>query len=438
MKRAFSVSVVLLVTFTVGPASRLDAQSASPWGRVSFIAESFGATDHGRSIPGFSELVFSATLASPTRDQGGFEYRFDMRTAGYPQAETRNTRFSLYDGYVGQRFAGGAFGVRVGQMWLNDLGGLGSIGGVQAEFVRRGVAGFRRLRIGGFGGLEPKILEAGYVNNVTKAGGYLALEGQVAWRNVLGFVVVRNSGLTERAVLTTTNFLPVGKTLLVYQAAEIDLVGPAGNGSGGLTYFFANARYSPVPSVELQGLYHRGRSIDARTITLDQLNGRPISQRALEGFLYESAGGRVTVTVVKGFRLFAGYARDRNNRDDAPTNRISVGGFASNVLGSGFDVRISDDRVDGPTLSYDSWYGSVGRSIGPRVYLSVDYSSSLSVFQAFGQQGFLIENRPRTNRYSLSGLVNLTRWISLVGSLERTRDGGFDEWRWMSGLTYRF
>jgi hypothetical protein len=48
------------------------------------------------------------------------------------------------------------------------------------------------------------------------------------------------------------------------------------------------------------------------------------------------------------------------------------------------------------------------------------------------------ENRPRTNRYSLSGLVNLTRWISLLGSLERTRDGAFDEWRWMSGLTYRF
>ena len=438
MKRASSVSGVLIFTCVIGATSRLDAQSTSPWGRVSFMAQSFSATESGHSVPSFSELILSATLASPARDEGGFEYRFDMRTAGYPQAGTRDARFSLYDGYVGQRFAGGAFGVRVGQMWLNDLGGLGSIGGVQGEFVRRNVAGFKRLRIGAFGGLEPKIAEAGYVSDVTKAGGYLALDGQGAWRNVLGLVVVRNSGLTERAVLTTTNFLPVGRTFLVYQAAEVDLVGPAGNGSGGLTYFFTNARYSPVPSVELQGLYHRGRSIDARTITNDQLNGRPISQRALEGYLYESAGGRVTFTLVKGLRLFAGYARDRNNRDDAPTNRITLGGFASNVLGSGFDVRVSDDRVDGPTLSYDSWYGSVGRNLGPRVYLSADYSSSLSVFQLLGQQQLLIQNRPRTNRYSLSGLVNLTRWISLLGSLERTRDGGFDEWRWMLGLTYRF
>ena len=438
MKRASSVSGVLIFTCVIGAPSRLDAQSTSPWGRVSFMAQSFSATESGHSVPSFSELILSATLASPARDEGGFEYRFDMRTAGYPQAGTRDARFSLYDGYVGQRFAGGAFGVRVGQMWLNDLGGLGSIGGVQGEFVRRNVAGFKRLRIGAFGGLEPKVLEAGYVSDVTKAGTYFALEGQGAWRNVLGFVLVRNSGLTERAVLTTTNFLPIGRTFLVYQSAEVDLVGPAGNGSGGLTYFFTNARYSPVPVVELQGLFHRGRSIDARTITLDQLNGRPISQRALEGLLYESAGGRVTFTVVRGFRLFAGYARDRNNREDAPTNRITLGGFASNVLGSGFDVRVSDDRVDGPTSSYDSWYGSVGRSLGPRIYLSVDYSSSFSVFRLLGQQGLLIENRPRTDRYSLSGLVNLTRFISVLGSLERTLDGGFDEWRWMSGLTYRF
>jgi hypothetical protein len=133
MKRASSISGVLIFACAIGATSRLDAQSTSPWGRISFMAQSFSATESGHSVPGFSELILSATLASPARDEGGFEYRFDMRTAGYPQAGSRDARFSLYDGYVGQRFAGGTFGVRVGQMWLNDLGGLGSVGESRAN-----------------------------------------------------------------------------------------------------------------------------------------------------------------------------------------------------------------------------------------------------------------------------------------------------------------
>ena len=42
---------------------------------------------------------------------------------------------------------------------------------------------------------------------------------------------------------------------------------------------------------------------------------------AIEGFLYESIGGRTTVEVAPHVRLNAGYARDKNNRDDQPTER---------------------------------------------------------------------------------------------------------------------
>jgi hypothetical protein len=205
-----------------------------------------------------------------------------------------------------------------------------------------------------------------------------------------------------------------------------------------LTYFFVNARVSPSSRVELQGSFHRGRSIDTRAITLDQLNGRPVSAAALEGMLFESAYGRVTVTAFQGFRVFAGYARDRNNRNDAVTGRLTFGLFATNLFRTGLDVRVSDNRVNRPGSSYDAWDVSVGRSITPRVYLTADYSSSLAVLQVTTLGGFRIETRPRTTRYALSALVTFNRWISWLASGEYLRDGTLSEFRWLSGLTYRF
>ena len=51
-------------------------------------------------------------------------------------------------------------------------------------------------------------------------------------------MTIRNQGVTERNVLSTTNFLPFGREFFLYQAAEYDLTGPGGIGSGGLAYFF--------------------------------------------------------------------------------------------------------------------------------------------------------------------------------------------------------
>ncbi len=438
MHRSLLVFVPALVIAAVSITSAQNANSA-PSGRIAFTTQSFTASDSGQALPAFNEVVLSATLTSPfLRDEAGTEYRLDFRGAGYPQTIGRDRRISLYDAYVGRRMASG-LGVRVGQMWLNDLGGLGSLGGALVEIARQHVGGYRRMRIGAFGGLEPQILNAGYVNNVTKAGGYITLEGEGPWRNTLGFVTVRNSGLTERAVLTTTNFLPFGRKVFVYQAAEFDLRGPAGNGSGGLSYFFVNGRYAPASIIELQTVYHRGRSIDVRGITLDQLAGRPVSRRSLEGLLYESAGGRVTLTVARDVRLFAGYTKDRNNREDAPTARVTFGGFATNFLRTGLDINVSDARMHGPSAWYDSWDVSLGRSIGSRMYLSGDYTTSLSAFRMLAQEGlFVIDSRPRTNRVSLSDLIHLNRRLSLLASGDRTRDGSLSELRWLLSVIYRF
>ncbi len=445
------VLLALLLSQTVG--QRLPAPSAGtpapaalpvrpapkPSGRLAFTTQSFTAAQSGPRLPGFTEMVLAGTFASPNRDEGGTEYRFDFRGAGYPQTAGRNRRMSVYDAYVGQRFAGGGFAVRGGQMWLNDLGGLGALGGVLGEVTRRNVGPLRRVRVGGFGGLEPQILDVGYVPGVTKAGGYMTLEGNGIWRNTVGFVMVRNSGLTERAVLTTTNFMPFGRRVLVYQAAEYDLRRPAGSAAG-LSYLFANARYLPSPFIEFQGIYHRGRSIDIRGITLDQLAGRPVNARALEGLLYESIGGRATVTIARDVRLFAGYTKDRNNREDAPTARVSFGGIATNLLRTGLDVNVSDARMRGPSASYDSWDVSVGRSLGWVMYVTADYTTSLSAFQLLGQEAFVLQARPRTNRYSVSDLIRLTKTgrVSLLVSGDRTRDGDLSELRWLASLIWRF
>jgi len=251
-------------------------------------------------------------------------------------------------------------------------------------------------------------------------------------------VTIRNSGLTERSVITTTNFIPVGKKLFFYVAGEYDVAKPGGQADAGLSYAFVNGRWAVSSRVELQGLYHRGRSYDARTLTQDQIDGRPIDPRLLTGFLYESAGGRVTVEVARGVRVFAGYASDRGNRDEGSTGRITAGFHASNVFRSGVDVTVSDNRIDRPEGAYDSWYASVGRSFGGKVYVSLDYATALSVLRFTGGDGVVVESRPRTKRFSLNGSVNVGRSVSLLFTAERGTDDFATDLRGNLGLSFRF
>ena len=437
--RTARLALVALVAFAAPSGAR--AQSAG-WGRVSlFLQGGQSRPDDGSETFSSNEAVATLTLRSAEQEESGFEYGFDGRGSTYGAGgDDRQNRFSLWDAWAGGRFAGGRIGLRVGQQWITELGGLGSVGGALVEWRGRMGTGKRKLRprFGLFGGLEPKGWEAGWVSGVKKGGVYAALDGEGGQRHVLGFVTIRNSSLTERSVLSTTNFIPVGKKLFFYVAGEYDVAQPGGQADAGLSYAFVNARWSVSTRVELQGLYHRGRSYDARTITQDQIDGRPVDPRLLAGFLYESAGGRITVEVARGVRVFAGYARDRGNRDDGSTGRITAGFHASNVLRSGIDVTVSDNRIDRPDNTYDSWYASIGRSFGGRVYVSLDYATALSVLRFTSSDGVVVESRPQTNRFSLNGSVNLGRSVSLLLAAERGTDDRATDLRGTAGLSVRF
>lgn len=421
------------------PATAAPITPARPaWGRVSFFTNaSSTGTDSGSR--GFSELIGTATFESPSGDNVNYEYRADLRLAGYPGASDRSRRVSIYDAYFGARLRQGTLGIRVGQMWLNDLGGLGSVGGGMLEVRQRPRLHRGRFRASLFAGFEPKLLDPGYVSNVTKAGGFAAFDGEGLRRHVVGFVTLRNQGLTERSVVVLNNMLPLRKDLFVYQAAEYDVKGAGVAAPGSLTYFFANARYTLSPRVEFQGSYHRGRSIDSRTIVRDQLDGRTVDPRLLDGLRYESANTRVTLTLARGVRIFGGYGRDRNNHDESASNRFTYGMYASNVFGSGIDVTGSDSKMQRPGgNAYDSWYLSLGRSFGRRLYLTTDYGSSLSVIKFVTSSGFLIESRPQTRRYAVSTMVNMNRGASIMTTAERVGDGSSTTMRVLSGLSYRF
>jgi hypothetical protein len=324
-------------------------------------------------------------------------------------------------------------------MWLNDLGGLGSVGGALVEYRRSADTTRLRWRAGGFGGVEPDIMDLGYVSGVKKFGGYFALDGNGAQRSVVGYINVRNQDLTERSVISFTNYIPVKQSVFVYQAAEVDLTGPGGEGSGGLTYFFVNARVAPSRRADVQFTFHHGRSVDARSITEDLLNGRPVPAKTLDGFLFESFNGRVTVEVAKGIRVFGGYGQDKNDRDADPTDRLSFGVYTSDLFGTGVDVNVTDYRYQrGSESSYDSWYVSVGRSFGSRLYLSGEYTTSLSVLRYAREDGFVVENRPHTDRLGASANIYLSRSLSLLVVGDYTRDEGYTETRILSGLSVRF
>lgn len=428
MRRRLAILAAFLAWGT--PAA---AQSALDWGRVSVFGQVLRSKNLDGTTTAYNELNAAVSIHTPPREGDGLEFSVDARGSQYPSVANRDPRLSIYDAWVGGRIAGGRVAVRLGQMYLNDLGALGGLGGVALE------AKAGRIRVGLFGGLEPKGFDAGYVADVRKGGAYVAYDGERGWRNVLGYVTIRNQGLAERNVVSVSNFIPVGREFFLYQAAEYDLTGPGGAGGGSLAYVFATARWAPVRAFEIQGLYQHGRSIDARSITLDQLAGRPVDAKSLDGFLFDSMGGRATVEVARGLRAWAGYYQDKNNRDDITSNRWQFGLSATNVLGSGFDVFASDNRTIRPGSStYDAWYFSLGRSLGSRLYLTLDYSTSLSVLQLTDSGGLTIVNRPSSRRYSLSGIFNVSRAFSLMLTAEQLVDEASTQDRGLLVLTFRF
>ena len=432
MRTNVACTVAFLSLACAAPSS---AQVAAPRpaGRVSFYVNSAKLTGDGVSTSA-SEVVTSVIYGLNERPTSGLEYGVDFRHARRSEPG-RPARLSLYDAYVGARL--GSVRVRGGQMWLTDLGALGSVAGGMVEYRLASTSSLGRLRVGGFGGMEPTTYDAGYVEGVRKYGGYAVLEGGGGRRHVAGYVRIDHGALTERSVVAITNFVPVQSRVFIYQMAEVDLTGPGGQGSGGLSYFFLNARVSAGSRVELQGLFNRGRSVDARTITDDLLNGRTVSTVALDGLLYESAGGRVTVEVARQVRVHAGYTRDRNNRDSASTGRLSLGVSAQNIASTGLDLTVSDSRVERPTGQYHSLYVSAGRQLGRAVYVTGDYSSAVNVVRFTRLDGFTVETRPSTQQFGGSAMIYMARNLSLLITATQTTDEELRELRLLTGLTYR-
>jgi hypothetical protein len=430
-------SIALLAAILAVPAAGW-AQTFSPtYGRVSFHVNTATHSTPGESPWSDTELWTGVDFHTPESEAAGPEFGLDLRHSIYP-GTGREQRVSLYDGFAGLRMGGTRqLRVRAGHMWVPELGSIGALAGGLAE-VRLASSEQSRIRIGAFSGLEPVLYDTGYESGVRKHGGYLAIERGFLRRSLIGYTLIRQGSMTERSVVTTTNYVPVGKSFFLYQAAEIDVQGPAdGTASRGLSYFLANGRMTATRRIELLGTYNRGRALDARTLTGDLRNGRPLTAEAIDGLRYESAGTRMTVEVVPQIHVYAGYSRDRNNRDDAATNRVTLGGHAADVLRRGFDVSLSGSRMERPTGPYHSMFASIGRNIGRTLYVSADYSTSLAVVRFVGLDGIAIESRPSMRRISGTGSATIARDLSLLVTVDYSRDDQVDETRLLAGLSFR-
>jgi hypothetical protein len=416
----------------------LPARPIRPSGYITFYTNVMQMTPVDGASVTMGDFITNVRYKLDEGEGDGVEFGVDFRQSSSTD-QNRAVRRSLYDGYIGGRFAGGHVRVRGGQMWLNDLGGLGSVTGGVAEYRQSpDLSGMGRLRIGVFAGLEPEAYQLGFTPGVRKAGAYGILEGHGGRRHVAGYVRMADQGLVERSVVTFTNFVPMHSKFFLFQAGEYDLVGPAGQGTGGLTYFMINAHGSPTDRLDLQGLYHRGRSLDTRTITEDILAGRPLSDGALDAYLYSSAGGRATVRLTRDLRVNVGYTQDQNNRDSANTGRVSVGLSTTDIAHSGVDLTVSDSRIRRPTGEYDSLYVSAGRQLGRQIYISGDYSSSVSVVRFTRSDGITVESRPQTKDYGVNSVIQTGRHVSITATLGITKDQDISDVRVLAGMTYRF
>jgi len=147
----------------------------------------------------------------------------------------------------------------------------------------------------------------------------------------------------------------------------------------------------------------------------------------------------VTFQIGRTVRAFGGYSQDKSGSSTDPVNRVSFGLSSSNLLKTGLDITVSDYRYSGGTSpSYDSWYVSVGRNLSPRVYLSGEYTSSLSVLRYVQSSGIIIENRPSTKRFGGTAIVHMGRKASLLVVFDHTQDTNYRDNRVLAGLNFRF
>ncbi|MFN7977276.1 MAG: AMIN domain-containing protein [Vicinamibacterales bacterium] len=415
-------------------------RTAHPQGRVAIYTSGAHASQPSGYTTSYGDIMTAVSYSFLDRTSDGFEYGLDMRHTAYT-IEGRQPRVSIYNGFIGARLADGHASVRAGHLWLDDLGGLGALAGAQVEARSSSevpTSGVGRWRGGLFGGLDPNVYRFGYGDGVRKLGAYGVLEGGRGRRHVAAYINVHNGDLTERSVLSFANFLPVGP-FFAYQVAEYDLSPVAGGlGHDGLNYFFTNMRYTVGRRLELQGTVSRGRSVDARGLSDDIQAGRPVSQQAIDGLLYQSYGGRVTAEVLPRVRIYGGYSRDKNNRDDAPTGRWLSGGYATNVFGSGLDLTASDSRISRSSGTYHSMYLSAGRQLGQRIYATTEFSTALSLVRFVRGDGFVVESKPSTKRFGGNASVQTWHATSLYVSVEHTSDNdGYREWRALTGVTFR-
>jgi hypothetical protein len=420
------------------PASLAHGQAIQSRGTFSLFAGWAEQEDRSGQTSDLGELIASLSFYSEVDQNSRFEFGLDARVATW-DASDRDERVSLYDAWVGVRGLDGRWTLRLGQMWLRDLGGIGSVGGLFGEYRFLKQSSIGRFRLGLFGGGEPEIMDAGYADGVTKMGGYVAVDGAHGRRHVLGYVRIDNDDLTERSVVVFSNFIPVGRKFFLYQVLEYDLAASDALQDDELSYFFANLRYSPIKKVDFQLSYHRGVSIDARSIADDILDGRPVSPERLQGLLFESSRFRVTVFPNRHLRVWGSYGRDRDNQGDEEWyGRYGLGISFIDLFNVGLDLTASNTKVDRADESYDNTYISLGKSFGRRVYISLDYISSLSVFRYDDEEGVSVELRPESDRYSLSTNINLNRSFSLFVIGELFDGDDYEERRVLTGLTLRF
>ena len=418
-------------------AAQATAQTAAPRGRFALFTSWSQRSWDGGAESDFTEIIANLSLHSGDAPGSTFEYVLDTRVATYPST-ARDERVSLYEAYVGVHSRDRSWNFRLGQMWLHELGGLGSVGGLFAEYRQPTTSAWGRWRFGLFAGYELATYDLEYLTDVQKGGVYAALDGDHGRQHVLGYVRVRYQGLTERAVVVFSNFIPVGRSLRLYQALEYDTVGPAGLGDPELSYFMTNLNYRISSVVGIQGTYHRGRSINTRNIAEDVIDGRPVAPEALLGLLFESARIRLMVRPGRNISMWAGYGTDRNNRDDPTANRLNLGFSARRIFGSAADFNLSTTRTDRGEDSYDSLWASLGYSFGPRVYISIEYRDTLSVYHLNRSDGEIIEVRPNSKMFSVTSNINLGRRFSLLLELQLLDHSDFEERRFMTGLILRF
>ncbi len=330
-------------------------------------------------------------------------------------------RISLWDLRADYGLETKPLAASLGICTMTEISGMGSIAGGQLQ-TNLPIG----LSIGLFGGNNAVISKGKTDTDGIRWGGYLKLQKETSNNIGIGFVSVSDTEydydskdcLVFDAVYRYTN------QLFFYQSGEAILSSEQGKDSSGISFYYGNLGYDPIPLIGLSVSYNYFKQLPY--IPFLDMNER--QEEGSSDFYRPDDSGqnlktnavspRIDLRLTKNWRVYTRYrTRDSDFEDAAASNEWLGGLSCGSLFGSETSFHCNISRFENDDRQYTGSYVSMARNFGQSLNVSLAYAQSRTVYP---ENQLVAHHFESTQRISASIFYMFTRKLTALIDYERS------------------